>query len=93
MKKYENDILNKIFENYSKFNSENTLSIDNDDDLILYAKKGSGIHIKPENRGKFTESAKKAGKTVKQHARDVLNNPNATKLQKKRAQFVINSSK
>lgn len=60
--------------------------------LILYMKKG-GIHIKPENKGKFTRSAKRAGKSVQEHARDVIKNPNATKLQKKRAQFAINAKK
>ena len=31
------------------------------------------------------ESAKRAGKSVQEHAKDVVNNPKATKLQKKRA--------
>jgi len=51
------------------------------------------ILIKPKNRGKFTKSAKKAGKSVQEHARDVVNNSNATALQKKRAQFAINARK
>ena len=55
--------------------------------LIPKHKSGSGIHIKPENKGKFTASAKKAGQSVQEHARSVLNNPNATPLQKKRANF------
>lgn len=54
-------------------------------------KKGSGIHIKKKNRGKFTASAKRAGKTIQQYARDVLADPNATPLQKKRANFARNS--
>ena len=54
-------------------------------------KKGSGIHIKKKNRGKFTASAKKAGRSVQEHARAVLNNPKATPLQKKRANFARNS--
>ena len=56
-------------------------------------KRGSGIHIKKKNRGKFTASAKKAGKTVQQHARDILADPNATPLQKKRANFARNAAK
>jgi hypothetical protein len=56
-----------------------------------YAK--SGIHIKPENKGKFTASAKRAGRSVQEHARAVLNNPNATPLQKKRANFARNAAK
>lgn len=54
-------------------------------------KKGSGIHIKKENRGKFTASAKKAGQSVQEHARSVLKDPDATPLQKKRANFAVNS--
>lgn len=53
----------------------------------------SGIHIKKENRGKFTKSAKAAGHSVQEHARAVLNNPNATPLQKKRANFARNAAK
>lgn len=63
------------------------------DGYIEIYKNGSKIHIKKKNIGKFTESAKRAGKSVQQHAKDVVNDPNATKLQKKRAQFAINSKK
>ena len=55
--------------------------------------KSGGIHIKKKNRGKFTASAKKAGQSVQEHARSVLNNPNATPLQKKRANFARNAAK
>lgn len=51
------------------------------------------IKIKKKNRGKFTKAAKAAGESVQEHARNVLNNPKATKLQKKRAQFAINAKK
>lgn len=72
---------------------------------ISYLKKGGSvkrllkkggknkIHIKKENRGKFTASAKAAGQSVQEHARSVLNNPNATPLQKKRANFARNAAK
>lgn len=67
------------------------------DDLVSgyinILKSGGTIHIKKKNRGKFTESAKRAGKSVQEHARDVVKNPNATTLQKKRAQFAINAKK
>lgn len=53
----------------------------------------SGIHIKAKNRGKFTASAKKAGRSVQAHARAVLKNPKATPLQKKRANFARNAKK
>ena len=60
---------------------------------IPYLKKGNEIHIKKENRGKFTKSAKEAGQSVQEHARSVLNNPDATPLQKKRANFARNAAK
>lgn len=62
-------------------------------ELIDSYKKGSKIHIKKKNRGKFTASAKKAGEGVQEHAHKVVNDPNATPLQKKRAQFAINAKK
>lgn len=55
--------------------------------------KSGGIHIKKENRGKFTAAAKRAGKSVQEYATDVLNDPNATRLQKRRAQFAKNAKK
>lgn len=60
---------------------------------ISFFKNGSGIHIKKKNRGKFTKSAKAAGQTVQQHAISVLKDPNATPLQKKRANFARNAKK
>ena len=56
-------------------------------------KSGSGIHIKKKNRGKFTKSAKAAGESVQEHAHKVMNDPNATALQKKRANFAIQAKK
>lgn len=56
-----------------------------------FFKKGGKIYIKKKNRGKFTESAKRAGQSVQEHAKSVLNDPNATPLQKKRANFARNS--
>lgn len=94
MSKYNNEILDSIYETYSKFNSKNTLSLNNiKDEYILMMKKGAKIHIKKENRGKFTKSAKAAGQSVQEHAKSVLNNPNATPLQKKRANFARNAAK
>lgn len=55
--------------------------------------KGSGIHIKKKNEGKFTAAAKRAGMSVQAYARKVLNDPNATPLQKKRANFARNAAK
>lgn len=52
-----------------------------------------GIHIKKKNRGKFTKSAKQHGMGVQEYARKVVNDLNATTLQKRRAQFAINARK
>lgn len=60
---------------------------------ILTFKKGGGIHIKEKNKGKFTKSAKAAGESVQEHAAHVLSDPNATPLQKKRANFARNAAK
>ena len=61
--------------------------------LVRKDKNGRNIHMNKKNRGKFTASAKKAGQSVQEHARSVLNNPNATPLQKKRANFARNAAK
>lgn len=60
--------------------------------FIGFLKKG-GIHIKKKNRGKFTKSAKAAGESVQEYAAKVLSDPNATSLQKKRANFARNAAK
>lgn len=88
MKKYNNEILDLIVELQSKFNKNNTLKLD-----PIYLKSGGKIHIKKKNRGKFTKSAKAAGRSVQEHAKAVLNDPNATALQKKRANFARNAAK
>ena len=56
-------------------------------------RKGGTIHIKKENRGKFTASAKKMGHSVQQHASHILASKTASPLQKKRANFARNSAK
>ena len=58
-----------------------------------FYKSGGSIHIKKKNRGKFTKSAKAAGEGVQEHAHKVMNDPNATPLQKKRANFAIQAKK
>lgn len=78
--KYNNELLNKMSE------------LTENDWSVQYLRKG-GIHIKEKNRGKFTAAAKRAGKSVQEYARDVVNNPNATTLQKRRAQFALNAKK
>lgn len=63
------------------------------DNEIEIFKSGGKIHIKKKNRGKFTAAAKRAGQSVQEHAKSVLNDPNATPLQKKRANFARNAAK
>lgn len=90
--KYNNELLNKMSEQTLE-KIDSATKLENFYHKIESHKKGGSIHIKPENKGKFTKSAKNAGKSVQQHARDVVNNPNATTLQKRRAQFAINAKK
>lgn len=53
-----------------------------------------GIHIKPENRGKFTASAKRAGMGVQEFASHVLaNKEDYSSTQVKRANFARNAAK
>ena len=60
---------------------------------IPILKKG-GIHIKKKNRGKFTESAKRAGMGVQEFARHVLANKDKySPTLIKRANFARNSKK
>ena len=90
---YNDEILNKIALAYSNPADE----IGNLDNIMLgyleMMKNGSKIHIKKKNRGKFSASARKAGQSVQEHAKSVLNNPNATPVQKKRANFARNAAK
>jgi hypothetical protein len=46
------------------------------------------IHLNPKNAGKFNKTVPK-GQTALQHAKQVMSNPKATPLQKKRANFII----
>jgi hypothetical protein len=72
---------------------EEILFLKNGNKLVKKMKKGNDIHIKAKNEGKFTASAKAAGQSVQEHAASVLNDPNATPLQKKRANFARNAAK
>lgn len=53
---------------------------------------GGSIHIKPQNKGKFTAYANSKGMSVQQAASSVLSNPNASSTLRKRAQFAKNAS-
>jgi hypothetical protein len=62
--------------------------------MAAYAKDGGAIHIKKNNRGKFTASAKRAGMGVQEFARHVLaNKDDYSSTLVKRANFARNASK
>lgn len=89
-------IITETLQSYiSKLSLEDINYLKNGGEVKRLLKKGgkNKIHIKKENKGKFTASAKAAGQSVQEHARSVLNNPNATPLQKKRANFARNAAK
>lgn len=53
--------------------------------ILLLKKGGSGIHIKPENRGKFTRLKKRTGKSASWYK------AHGTPAQKKMATFELNA--
>lgn len=54
----------------------------------------SGIHIKPQNRGKFTAAAERAGMGVQEYANKIMRNPgNYSPTLVKRANFARNANK
>lgn len=62
--------------------------------FIPIAKKGYSINIKPENKGKLTAKAKRAGMGVQAFARKVLaNKEDYNQSTEKQAQFSVNSTK
>lgn len=89
--KYNNDLLNQI--SSLKLKDEDTGLLNLGPTMIEYMKKGSKIHIKKENRGKFTASARRAGEGVQEHAHKIMNDPNATPLQRRRANFAIQAKR
>lgn len=63
-------------------------------DVYKHFAKGGGIHIKEENRGKFTESAKRAGMGVQEYARKILaNKEKYSNAIVRRANFARNARK
>nr|DAE20096.1 MAG TPA: hypothetical protein [CrAss-like virus sp. ctYsL76] len=85
--KYNNDILDKIAEMYDTDN-HNDLGLENiTNGYLEMMKKGSKIHIKPENRGKFNATKKRTGKTTEEltHSK----NP----ITRKRAVFAQNAAR
>lgn len=62
--------------------------------FIPIAKKGYSINIKPENKGKFTAKAKRAGMGVQAFAKKVLaNKEDYNSSTEKQAVFARNSTK
>lgn len=62
--------------------------------FIPIAKKGYSINIKPENKGKLTAKAKRAGMGVQAFARKVLaNKEDYNSSTEKQSQFAVNAKK
>jgi hypothetical protein len=78
-------------DDYSGDNESDETSADNEGDEGEYAY--GGIHIKRQNKGKFTAAAKAAGKGVQSYAREVLDNPRASKTLRMRANFARSAAK
>ena len=54
----------------------------------------SSIHIKPENKGKFTADAKRHGESVQERAKEVLKpGSKASTKEKREANFARNAAK
>ena len=81
--KYKNNLLNTIVDIYN----ENPEDFSITQDYINFLKRGGKIYIKPENRGKFTATMKRTGKTAEELSHS--KNP----ITRKRAIFAINSRK
>jgi len=63
-------------------------------DNVLPMQTGGKIHIKEKNRGKFTEAAHRAGKSVQAYAAQILaNKENYSSAMIKRANFARNAAK
>lgn len=78
--------LNSV-DSLQRYNAENALK-------SAYAKNGGMINIKKKNKGKFTESANRAGMGVQEFARHVLSNKDDySSTLVKRANFARNASK
>lgn len=62
--------------------------------FIPIAKKGYNINIKPENKGKLTAKAKRAGMGVQAFAKKVLaNKEDYNQSTEKQSQFAVNAKK
>lgn len=86
-KAFVQNSLNNNAENLSAFQMQNLLANYTAYGGPLFFAEGGGIHIKPENRGKFTETKRRTGKTTEEltHSK----NP----LTRKRAIFAQNAKK
>ena len=86
MNRYDDDTVLDLFNNVAANNADNALIAAYGGDLNAFSK-GGKIHIKPENRGKFTALKKRTGKSAtwfKEHG---------TPAQKKMATFALNARK
>lgn len=79
--KYKNYLLNAMVDVYNENPEDFSLT----ENYINFLKRGGKIYIKPENRGKFTETMKRTGKSAEELSHS--KNP----LTRKRAIFALNS--
>lgn len=90
----DNETKNKLIKYASREFKINRLQTSNMlDGLSRFGlfKDGGSIHIKPENRGKFTVAAQRAGKSVQEYARQILaNKDHYSSTLVKRANFARN---
>ena len=91
------DMKNKLIKDAASEFNINKLQMSNILDGLSkfgYFKDGGSIHIKPENRGKFTAAAKRVGKSVQEYASQILaNKENYSPTLVKRANFARNAKK
>lgn len=72
---------------YNYYTNDYDNDLDNVNEIIPFYKKGYKIEIKKENRGKFTETKKRTGKTTE----ELVHSKNP--LTRKRAIFALNARK
>ena len=78
-------MMDDIYNMYDNYNSNN---------MSMGVYEDGGIHIKKENRGKFTEAANRADMSVQEYARHILaNKEDYSSTMVKRANFARNAAK
>lgn len=89
----ENRLNTEMWRNYQS-SADSLNSMENNLLESNFYSEGGKIYIKPSNRGKFTESAKRAKMGVQEYARHILSNKDKySPTMVKRANFARNASK